>query len=60
MAIRRPVSGPVSQNTKVAHRKLMTYIRKHNATAKPIKWKYADPRQRIRSAHAAVSAGTSN
>ena len=38
----------------------MTYIRKHNATAKPIKWKYADPRQRIRSTHAAVSAGTSN
>ena len=26
--------------------KLMTYIRKHNLTAKPVKWKYSDPSRR--------------
>lgn len=29
-------------------RKLMRYIREHNKTAKPIKWKYTDPTRRIR------------
>ncbi len=41
-------------------RKLMRYIREHNTTAKPIKWKYADPSRRIRDAHAAISTGTGN
>jgi transposase len=41
-------------------RKLMHYIGEHNKTAKPIKWKYADPSRRIREAHAALSSGTSN
>jgi transposase len=54
------INRGVFTSTKDLHRKLMTYIRQHNATAKPIKWKYADPHQRIRSTHAAVSAGTSN
>ncbi len=52
------MSRGVFTSTKDLHRKLMTYIRKHNAIAKPIKWKYADPHQRIRSTHATVSAGT--
>lgn len=30
-------------------RKLMRYIRRYNQTAKPVKWKYADPRHRITS-----------
>lgn len=41
-------------------RKLMRYIREHNKTAKPIKWKYADPRRRIQVPHAALSSGTGN
>jgi transposase len=28
--------------------KLMTYIRKHNIDARPIKWRYNDPKRRIR------------
>lgn len=28
-------------------RKIMRYIRHYNASAKPVKWKYADPRHRI-------------
>ena len=30
-------------------RKLMRYIRHYNKTAKPVKWKYADPRHRMTS-----------
>jgi transposase len=30
-------------------RKLMRYIRNYNQSAKPVKWKYADPRHRITS-----------
>lgn len=30
-------------------RKLLRYIRHYNKTAKPVKWKYADPRHRITS-----------
>jgi transposase len=41
-------------------RKLMHYINQHNKTAKPIKWKYADPSRRIRDPHTAHSSGTSN
>jgi transposase len=40
--------------------KLMRYIREHNKTARPIKWKYADPSRRIRAPHTALSSGTSN
>ncbi|MCA1695137.1 MAG: IS630 family transposase, partial [Actinobacteria bacterium] len=37
------------------NRKLMRYIREHNKTAKPIKWKYSDPTRRIRANHSAVT-----
>ena len=30
-------------------RKLMRYIRNYNQSAKPVKWKYTDPRHRITS-----------
>jgi transposase len=36
-------------------RKLLRYIRQHNKTAKPIKWKYTDVRRRIRAPHSAVT-----
>jgi len=35
--------------------KLMRYIRNHNLTAKPIKWKYSDPTRRIRVPASAVT-----
>lgn len=35
--------------------KLMHYIRNHNLTAKPIKWKYTDPSRRIRVPASAVT-----
>lgn len=35
--------------------KLMRYIREHNKTAVPVKWKYADPRRRIRVPHPGVT-----
>jgi hypothetical protein len=41
-------------------RKLMCYIREHNKTAKPVKWKYADPTRRIQVPHAALLSGTGN
>ncbi len=36
-------------------RKLMRYIREHNKTASPIKWKYADPTRRVRAHLSAVT-----
>jgi transposase len=36
-------------------RKLMRYIRAHNQTAKPIKWKYTDVTRRIRAPHSVVT-----
>jgi transposase len=36
-------------------RKLMRYIREHNKTARPIKWKYSDPRRRIHTAPSVVT-----
>lgn len=38
-------------------RKLMHYIRQHNTTARPIRWKYTDVSRRMRATH---SAGTGN
>lgn len=38
-------------------RKLMRYIREHNKSAQPIKWKYSDPSRRI---HAPLSSVTSH
>jgi len=31
------------------------YIREHNKTAKPIKWKYVDVTRRLRAPHSAVT-----
>jgi len=36
-------------------RKLLRYIRAHNKTAKPIKWRYTDISHRIRAPHSAVT-----
>jgi transposase len=36
-------------------RKLLRYIRLHNKTAKPIKWKYTDVSRRLRAPHSAVT-----
>lgn len=36
-------------------RKLMRYIREHNKTAKPIKWRYTDVTRRIRAPHSGVT-----
>lgn len=36
--------------------KLMRYIREHNKTAKPIKWKYSDPSRRIHAPLSSVTA----
>lgn len=38
----------VFKSTKDLARKLMRYIREHNKTAVPVKWRYADPSRRIR------------
>ena len=50
----------VFTSTDDLRRKLMNYIAEHNKTARPIKWKYADPRRRITAAHAVISPGTGN
>lgn len=47
----------VFSSTADLNRKLMTYIGEHNKTARPVKWKYADPSRRI---HAVESSGTGN
>lgn len=54
------INRGVFTSTTDLRRKLMRYIREHNKSAKPVKWKYADPSHRIRSVHAAISSGTSN
>jgi len=38
--------------------KLMRYIREHNKSAKPIKWKYSDPTNRFARFNADHSSGT--
>lgn len=40
----------VFTSTKDLARRIMTYIRRHNADPRPIKWKYNDPTRRIRVA----------
>jgi len=36
-------------------RKLLRYIREHNKTAQPIKWKYTDVQRRIRGPLSSVT-----
>ncbi len=54
------INRGVFSSTADLHRKLMHYIREHNKSASPIKWKYADPSRRMRLPDAALSSGTSN
>jgi transposase len=42
------ITRGVFTSTKDLDKKLMRYIRQYNKTATPLKWKYADPRRRIR------------
>jgi len=48
--------GVITSTTDLA-RKLMRYIKAHNESASPIKWKYVDVTRRIRAPH---SSGTVN
>jgi hypothetical protein len=45
----------IVKSTDDLTKKLMRYIRENNKTAKPIKWKYADPGRRIRGPVSAVT-----
>ena len=54
------INRGVFTSTSDLRGKLLHYIAEHNKTAKPIRWKYADPSRRIRTAHTALSSGTSN
>lgn len=51
------INRGVFTSTADLRRKLMNYIRNHNATAQPIKWKYVDVTRRI---GAKQSSGTGN
>jgi transposase len=42
-------------STTDLNRKLMRYIREHNKTAKPIKWRYTDVTHRLRAPHSGVT-----
>ena len=52
---RQVIARGIFKSTTDLARKLMRYIREHNKTARPIKWKYADPSRRF---HAHLSAVT--
>ena len=45
---REVITRGVFTSTKDLDKKLMRYIRQYNKSAKPLKWKYADPHRRIR------------
>ena len=49
------IARGIFTSTTDMSRKLMRYIREHNKTAKPIKWKYTDVTRRIRAPHSAVT-----
>jgi len=42
------IARGIFSSTADLQKKLMHYIRQYNKTAKPLKWKYADPARRIR------------
>ncbi len=42
------ITRGVFTSTKDLDKKLMRYIRQYNKQAAPLKWKYADPKRRIR------------
>ena len=45
---RQVIARGIFTSTTDLTKKLLRYIREHNKTARPIKWKYADPSRRIR------------
>ena len=45
---RQVIARGIFKSTSDLTKKLMVYIREHNKTARPIKWKYSDPSRRIR------------
>ena len=49
------IARGIFPSTTDLSRKLLRYIRQHNKTAKPIKWKYTDVTHRIRAPHSAVT-----
>jgi transposase len=49
------IARGIFTSTSDMTRKLMRYIREHNKTAKPIKWKYIDVTRRLRAPHSAVT-----
>jgi len=49
------IARGIFKSTPDLNRKLMRYIREHNKTAKPIKWKYVDVTRRIHAPHSAVT-----
>jgi len=49
------IARGIFTSTSDLARKLMRYIREHNKSARPIKWKYSDPRRRIRVPVSAVT-----
>lgn len=46
---RQVIARGIFKSTADLSRKLMRYIREHNKTARPIKWKYTDPSRRVRA-----------
>ncbi len=42
------IARGIFKSTNDLAAKLMRYIREHNKTAAPVKWKYSDPKRRIR------------
>ena len=52
---RQVIARGIFKSTTDLARKLMRYIREHNKTARPIKWKYADPSRRVRAHLSAVT-----
>lgn len=49
------IARGVFTSTTDLSRKLMRYIRQHNKTAKPIKWRYTDVTRRIHAPHSSVT-----
>jgi transposase len=53
---RQVIARGIFKSTAELARKLLHYIREHNKTAQPIKWKYADPTRRMRAPLSSVTA----
>lgn len=53
---RNVIARGIFKSTSDLEGKLMRYIREHNKAAVPVKWKYSDPRRRIRVSHSGVTA----